>query len=245
MSSSLASARAARSLVALVALMLLVLGALVTVGGPAQFGPARLGGMVQGPLFGVGAQESQQAASDQESPLQEDLGLPGWLPVLGILVVSVLLALVVRSLSRVAAGEVEASTATPPTGDGEADDEAMYLGEVRRVLTESAARLRSAGADPRDVVVLCWERLEEQAERLGTPRPPHETPSEFSADLLRRNGAKAPPVQDLLALYHRARFGSEPLPAAAAERAAADLESIAASLQPAARAGAVGQVPDA
>ncbi len=245
MSSPPATARAARPLVALVALLLLVLGALVTWGGPAEFGDARLGGLVQGQLFGAEPQGAEEAPSERAPPPQELDGLPGWLPVLLVLVVSVLLALVVRSLIRVADEDAAPATASPPQGDGEAEGEAMMLGELRRVLTESAASLRSAGAEPSEVVVLCWERLEERAQRLGTPRPPHETPTEFSSDLLRRNGAPAPPVHDLLALYQRARFGSEPLPADAAARAAADLESIAASLHPVDRPGSVGQVPRA
>ena len=149
-----------------------------------------------------------------------------------ILVVGTLLAaLVLRTLRPPrddARRRDERGRPLPPDLD-EGND--AVLAALRRAAKESSGRL--AGAEhrqARDAVVAAWLALEQAAARGGTRRDPAQTPTEFTVALLRRHAADEAATAELLALYHRARFGSAPLPEDAAPRAAAALETIAADL---------------
>lgn len=202
--------------------------ALVAGAGPAELGPDRLGAWVASDLITPTPVASGTSSAEFERP--PDLEVPGWLPSLSVLVVSALVALAVRSLLRLV-HDADGDAPPSPRGDAAGDAVAVHLGVLRRTLHEGALRLRSgAHAGTADEVIRCWEGLEDDAGLRGVPRPPHQTPSEFSAELLRSLGADPLATEDLLHLYHRARFSAQPLPADAAGRAAADLEAIAASL---------------
>jgi hypothetical protein len=107
---------------------------------------------------------------------------------------------------------------------GEAADLAAY--EAESALPGQAS----------DAVVACWVLLEQAAARVGTPRSAPQTPTEFTVALLAEHHADPDAVDTLLGLYHRARFGSAPLPDEAADKAAQALRRIAGSLAPSARA---------
>jgi hypothetical protein len=62
------------------------------------------------------------------------------------------------------------------------------------------------GGEPRNAIVACWERFEEQAERVGLARRPWETSSEFILRLLDAVWADPDAVSRLAALYREARF---------------------------------------
>ncbi|WP_143219367.1 DUF4129 domain-containing protein [Actinokineospora bangkokensis] len=101
--------------------------------------------------------------------------------------------------------------------------------------TVERARLdlsRRAGTDPGDAVIAAWVALERAAHDLGTPRAPHRTPTEFTEDVLGAHHVDAGALDDLKALYHRARFATAaPLDPADAERAGGALRRIEASLR--------------
>jgi hypothetical protein len=104
---------------------------------------------------------------------------------------------------------------------------------LARTAREQAATLRRA--DPRssgDAVVACWLRLEDVAARAGRRRRPSQTPTQFTVGVLERVTDDRDAVAELLGLYHRARFGSRPLPDDAAARAAAALTRIAGPAPP-------------
>ncbi|HEU5469952.1 MAG TPA: DUF4129 domain-containing protein [Actinophytocola sp.] len=92
-----------------------------------------------------------------------------------------------------------------------------------------AELIRHYGGPPRDAVIAAWVRLEEAAEDTGTPRRPHQTPTEFTAAL----GAETAALDELRRLYHRARFApGYPVTQADAEAARAALDEIVRTLTP-------------
>ncbi len=217
------------ALAVLVVLLLAGATALVVTAGPVQFGTDRLGGWVSSELVTPTPEGTATGSPAMEEP-EPRLQAPDWVPALSVLLVSMLVALAVRSLLRVARTPEERAPERPP-GDAAGDAAATQLGILRRALSDGAVRLRSGEhSGVADEVVRCWEVLERSAEARGMPRPPHQTPSEFSADVLRELGADAQATDDLLHLYHRARFSSAALPDLAAQRAADDLDAIAGSL---------------
>ena len=213
---------------ALLALLLAVLALLTGLAGSSQFGDARTGGLIEGPL--VRAVQGDDGPAEAAEPLPE-VRPPRWLPVLLVLLVSILVALVVRALRRVVRSGADDPGEPPPVGDAAGDPGAVVLDELRIAARSAAEELRRDGTGVADTVVRCWERLEELGGRLGTPRPEHETPTEFGADLLRRNGADPVAVDELLHLYHRARFGRVAVPAADGEKAAQALGRVADTLR--------------
>lgn len=217
------------ALAVLVVLLLAGATALVVTAGPAQFGTDRLSGWVSSELVTPTAPGTESTSATEEEVVPQ-LEPPGWLPALSVLVVSILVALAVRSLMRVTRGP-DGPEPERHRSDAAGDPVALHLGALRRALSDGAVRLRSGEqSGVADEVVRCWEVLERSAEARGMPRPPHQTPSEFSADVLRGLGADPLATDDLLHLYHRARFSSAPLPEVAARRAADDLDAIAGSL---------------
>ena len=93
--------------------------------------------------------------------------------------------------------------------------------EQRRVLLEGS---------PRNAIVECWHRFEEQAAGAGLERHPWETSSEFTLRMLDLVAADSGAVAELAVLYREARFSTHSLDEAARERAVADLDAIHAGL---------------
>lgn len=98
----------------------------------------------------------------------------------------------------------------------------------RSARTLAATPAREAG----NAVVACWVELERVAEAAGQARARAQTPTEFTAMLLAELSGDRQPVDTLLALYHQARFSSDPLPGDAATTAAASLHTLSRALVP-------------
>ncbi|WP_026422802.1 DUF4129 domain-containing protein [Actinokineospora inagensis] len=72
-------------------------------------------------------------------------------------------------------------------------------------------RLTAAPAVPTaDAIIAAWLELEQTAATLGTPRAPHQTPTEFATALLTAHQADEPALTTLRHAYHRARFAHTP-----------------------------------
>jgi hypothetical protein len=111
------------------------------------------------------------------------------------------------------------------------DQDAVVIDTLRQAADQEAELLASIQPGvARDGVVACWVRLERAAATAGNPRAAQQTPTEFTASLLTSFEADENAVGTLLALYHRARFSSAPVPAAAAAEASAALRRISATL---------------
>lgn len=96
--------------------------------------------------------------------------------------------------SRVAGGSVEV--------DETADD--------LRKAAEDAGNVLRRDVPAQDAIVHAWLTLERAAAESGAPRKPAQTPSEFTAGLLRHYRADGEAVRTLLNLYERARFSTRP-----------------------------------
>ena len=83
-----------------------------------------------------------------------------------------------------------------------AEEIARDAAEQRRVLMEGS---------PRNAIVECWHRFEQQAAGAGLDRHPWETSSEFTLRMLDLVAADTGAVAELAVLYREARF-SDPLP---------------------------------
>jgi hypothetical protein len=94
--------------------------------------------------------------------------------------------------------------------------------EQRRVLLEEGS--------PRNAIVECWHRFEQQAAGAGLERHPWETSSEFTLRMLDLVSADAHAVAELAVLYREARFSTHTLDEATRQRAVADLDAIHAGL---------------
>jgi uncharacterized protein DUF4129 len=80
---------------------------------------------------------------------------------------------------------------------------------LRRAAEQARLDLTTrTGGPPGDAVVAAWSRLEEAAAHDGAGREPHQTPTEFTATLLSRYTTSEPALDELRALYQRARFGA-------------------------------------
>jgi hypothetical protein len=104
------------------------------------------------------------------------------------------------------------------------EDPEPLVEEIRRD-ADLQLELLLAG-EPRNAIVACWERFEEQAERVGLARLSWETSAEFTLRLLDAVSADPVAVSDLAALYREARFSEHPITEAAREQAMAALQRV-------------------
>jgi hypothetical protein len=94
-------------------------------------------------------------------------------------------------------------------------------------VTEARATLVRPGAAPGDAVIAAWLTLEHATEQR---REPHQTATEFTVALLRRESTDEDALDDLRQLYQRARF-SDSTTSDDAARAADALDRIVAGLR--------------
>jgi uncharacterized protein DUF4129 len=86
------------------------------------------------------------------------------------------------------------------------------------------------GGTPRNAIVACWDRFEEQAERVHVARRLWETPSEFVLRLLDAVSADSGAVTRLETLYLEARFSEHEIDESRRASALEALRAIHASL---------------
>jgi len=86
------------------------------------------------------------------------------------------------------------------------------------------------GGHPRNAIVACWDRFEEQAERVHAARRPWETSSEFTLRLLDAVSADPDAVSRLEGLYREARFSEHEIAESHRQAAVEALRAIHASL---------------
>jgi hypothetical protein len=108
------------------------------------------------------------------------------------------------------------------------DDPEPLADEIR---SDAALQLELLfGGTPRNAIVACWDRFEEQAERVHVARRPWETSSEFTMRLLDAVSADSAAVARLERLYHEARFSAHEIDESRRESAVEALQAIHASL---------------
>lgn len=115
----------------------------------------------------------------------------------------------------------------PDLEDGRARPPAIFARRAAEALDE----LRDQGGPPGDAVIAAWLSLERAAEDSGVPRQDHQTPTEFTGDLLRRCEVDEGAAGTLKHVYQRARFGTAEVTAADARTATEALERIVRDLR--------------
>jgi Domain of unknown function (DUF4129) len=108
------------------------------------------------------------------------------------------------------------------------DDPEPLAEEIRADAADQLALL--LGGTPRNAIVACWDRFEEQAERVHASRKDWETSSEFTLRLLEQVSADSAAVNRLEVLYHEARFSSHEIDESRREAAVEALRAIHRSL---------------
>jgi hypothetical protein len=108
------------------------------------------------------------------------------------------------------------------------DDPEPVVEEMRRDADEQFELL--LGGEPRNAIVACWDRFEEQAERAHASRKDWETSSEFTLRLLEAVSADEAAVMRLESLYREARFSEHEIDESRRESAVEALRAIHASL---------------
>jgi Domain of unknown function (DUF4129) len=98
-------------------------------------------------------------------------------------------------------------------------------------LRRSLADLESE-RDPRLAVQRAYARMEESLAEIELSRAPDETPTEFTARVLRVLGASAAAASDLTGLFEIARFSDHPMNEYDRRRAIASLQRVEAEVAP-------------
>jgi hypothetical protein len=155
----------------------------------------------------------------------------GWMVRLAILVC--VLWLVYRGIKRLVQRLKELAgrsrPETPEPVDFDVLDDPEPLAEAMRRDADAQFELL-LGGEPRNAIVACWDRFEEQAERVRASRKDWETSSEFTLRLLEAVAADEAAVSRLEALYREARFSDHPIDEGRREAAVEALRAIHASL---------------
>jgi hypothetical protein len=98
-------------------------------------------------------------------------------------------------------------------------------------LRRSLADLESE-RDPRRAVQRAYARMEESLGAIELSRAPDETPTEFTARVLRVLGASAAAASDLTGLFEIARFSDHPMDEGDRRRAIASVRRVEAEVAP-------------
>lgn len=178
---------------------------------------------------------SPSGAPQQQSDIEQDAEKlsPWWalLPLLVSLVAAALFALAASLLLRWLLGRFR-ERRMPEETEPDSDLSDVDLLALRQRVQDSAEeqRARLADGDPRNAVVRAWLSFEHLTEDLGHGRRAWQTPTEFTLEVMRGTVADHEPLDDLVAVFLRARFSAEPVGEGDRALARDALERIHASL---------------
>ena len=110
-------------------------------------------------------------------------------------------------------------------------DSAAQVTEVMSEDAEEQRTLLAIEGEPRNAIVECWHRFEQQAVRAGVERRPWQTTAEFVLGVLDLVGADRGAVAGLADLYREARFSDHPMTDEHRRQALDALDVIHASLR--------------
>jgi Domain of unknown function (DUF4129) len=219
---------------------------LVLVTWAASIGPDRVvsGGHVErvGPADPPSSRTPSAAPKDplQEARDQKRGEPPRWLGAIAfaleILTVAVVLFLVGRLLRRLRQAWLSRTRRRRRPRPEDVDFEVLgSAAQVTEVMSEDAEEQRSLlaiGGEPRNAIVECWQRFEQQAVRAGVERRTWQTTAEFVLGMLDLVGADRGAVSRLADLYREARFSDHPMTDEHRRAALDALDVIHRSLRP-------------
>jgi hypothetical protein len=168
------------------------------------------------------------APSPRELPGFADPDL-GWLARLGWMLAALVAFWILVRLVRWVLRIARPPSAITVAGTG-ADSRVSGEPDAKKLRSGLAAALQvlTSERDPGNGVVLAWQGLQDAAAAAGIDRRPAETTSEFTARILYRSRNSAEPIDVLLSLYQRVRFGDH---APDAGEIAAARDSLAALVE--------------
>lgn len=163
-------------------------------------------GLSGGPTPPMMDPPTQAPPLSQAGPIQQWIG---WVlaSLLGLAVLAGLIYLA-RSLWRRRprrAVVIEQKPDSTPAGVIAAEPD---LPALLRGAEAAESILAETSGVPRDLILRCWLALEEAAGVSGAPRKPSDSPTEFTAAVLRSTRSDPVSIDTLLHLYHLARFSS-------------------------------------
>lgn len=218
---------------------------LVLVTWAASIGPDRVvsGGRID-PVQAESPTDTRSVDNTAEQRIEEERNKkrgdpPDWLAavafVVEILTIGVVLFLVGRLLHRLRQWWL----LRPPRRRRRRPEDVEFevldsVGQVSEAMSEDAEEQRSVlaiGGEPRNAIVECWHRFEEQAVRAGVDRRPWQTTAEFVLGVLDLVGADRGAVARLADLYREARFSDHPITDEHRAKALDALDEIHASLR--------------
>jgi hypothetical protein len=224
----------------------LVVAGLVLVAGLAAVGrsPVRRGPGLLDNLGGA----APQAVTAAQAPPAGPSGAPGgavadlaagglvllliYFAVLLVIGVVGFVAMIDASRRRRVRGGPTAPVPAPAESDG---------AQRARLRAATAAAMSTmdelAPGDADDAVIAAWLLIERAAGELGTPRAPHQTATEYAADVLAGQHVDERALTALRVRYQRARYGGR-LSAADVDAARAALGALERELRPAGAADA-------
>jgi hypothetical protein len=164
---------------------------------------------------------------------------PGWLAgiafaveMLTVVVLLLLAGRLVRRLRQLWRGRSRRRRRRPPEDvDFEVLGSAALVTEAMSEDAEEQRELLAIGGEPRNAIVECWDRFEQQAVRAGVERRAWQTTAEFVLGVLDFVGADQGAVAALADLYREARFSDHPMTAEHRRRALEALDVIHDSLR--------------
>jgi hypothetical protein len=164
---------------------------------------------------------------------------PGWIGAIALglelLTGLAVLFLVGRLLRRLRRAWLEHRRRRRPPQAEQVDFEVLgSAGRVTEAMAGDAEEQRAGLAvegEPRNAIVECWDRFEQQAARAGVERQPWQTTSEFVLGLLDLVGADRGAVTRLAGLYREARFSDHPMTDEHRHEALESLDTIHRSLR--------------
>lgn len=158
---------------------------------------------VVGPEKDPLAEERQERRSDPPAWL----GAIAWAAELLTLAVAAFLVLrLLRRLRRVWRARPSRRAPPAPEVDFDVLGSAAHVSEAMVADAEAQRGALLAAAEPRNAIVECWHRFEQQAVRAGLARRPWQTTAEFVLEVLDHVGADRGAVARLADLYREARF---------------------------------------
>ena len=165
------------------------------------------------------ATEVGQPKDPVEEERDKDRGdPPGWVRivalVLELLTLGVVLFLVGRLLGTVRESWQARRRRRRPSLEEVEFEVLGSAGRVNDVITADAPEQRALleeGGEPRNAIVACWHRFEQQASRAGVVRQPWQTTGEYVLGVLDLVGADRGAVNRLADLYREARFSDHPM----------------------------------
>jgi hypothetical protein len=122
-----------------------------------------------------------------------------------------------------------ATSAYDPGEESRDDAETVLRHRVAAELTALSADL-GGDADPREVVIACYLRMEGAFARAGSPRGVTETPLELLARVLGEQAVPEADVRRLTALFTEARFSTHPVTDEMRSAARRSVDAVAGAL---------------